>query len=56
VLGLVTALGISGSIVGSRLARRIHQDKLKRWFGYFLIIMGLYILARSLPGALGLQP
>ena len=56
VLWLVTLLGIAGSIVGSRLARRVHQDRLKRWFGYFLIVMGLYILARSLPGALGFQP
>ena len=53
VLGLITVLGIAGSIVGSRLARRVHQDRLKRWFGYFLIVMGVYILARSLPGALG---
>jgi uncharacterized membrane protein YfcA len=53
VLWLITILGIAGSIVGSRLARRIHQDRLKRWFGYFLIVMGIYILARSLPGALG---
>jgi uncharacterized membrane protein YfcA len=56
VLWLVTLLGIAGSIVGSRLARRVHQDRLKRWFGYFLIVMGIYILARSLPGALGFQP
>jgi len=55
VLWLVTLLGIAGSIVGSRLARKVHQDRLKRWFGYFLIVMGIYILARSLPGALGLQ-
>lgn len=56
VLAVVTALGIGGSIVGSRLARRVHQDSLKRWFGYFLIVMGIYILARSLPGALGFAP
>jgi uncharacterized membrane protein YfcA len=55
VLGIVTILGIGGSFVGGRLARRMPQDKLKRWFGYFLIVMGLYILARSLPEALGLQ-
>jgi uncharacterized protein len=55
VLGLVTVLGIAGSFVGSRLAKRVHQDRLKRWFGYFLIVMGIYILARSLPGALGLH-
>ena len=53
---LRSVLGIAGSIVGSRLARRIHQDRLKRWFGYFLVVMGIYILARSLPGALGFQP
>jgi uncharacterized membrane protein YfcA len=53
VLALVTVLGIAGSVLGSRLARRVHQDRLKRWFGYFLIVMGIYILARSLPGALG---
>ncbi len=56
VLALVTVLGIAGSIAGSRLARRVHQDRLKRWFGYFLIVMGIYILARSLPGALGFTP
>ena len=54
-LFLVTGLGIAGSVVGSRLARRLPQAKLKRWFGVFLIIMGLYILARSGPAALGFQ-
>lgn len=52
---IVTGLGIAGSIVGSKLARRAPQDKLKRWFGYFLIVMGVYILARSAPAALGLS-
>ena len=51
---LVTALGIAGSVVGSRLARRLPQDKLKKWFGWFLVVMGIYILARSGPAALGL--
>ena len=51
---IVTALGIAGSFAGSRLARRLPQDKLKRWFGYFLIAMGIYILAKSGPAALGL--
>ena len=54
-LGIVTALGIIGSVVGSKLARRLPQDRLKRWFGYFLIVMGIYILARSGPAALGLN-
>ncbi len=54
VLLMVTALGIAGSVAGSKLARRLPQDKLKRAFGWFLIVMGIYILARSAPAALGL--
>jgi len=50
----VTALGIVGSFAGSRLANRLPQQKLQRVFGGFLIVMGVYILASSLPGALGL--
>lgn len=54
-LMIVTALGVIGSHGGARFAKRMPQDKLKRWFGYFLIIMGIYILARSGPEALGLM-
>lgn len=54
-LGIITALGIIGSVAGSKIARRLPQDKLKRWFGFFLIVMGLYILVRSGPAALGLN-
>ena len=53
-LMIVTALGVVGSYGGARFAKRMPQDKLKRWFGYFLIIMGIYILVRSGPEALGL--
>lgn len=51
---IVTGLGIAGSVAGSKLARRVPQDKLKRGFGYFLIVMGIYILMRSAPEALGI--
>ena len=54
-LMIVTALGVVGSYGGAKFAKRMPQDKLKRWFGYFLIIMGIYILARSGPEALGLM-
>jgi uncharacterized membrane protein YfcA len=50
---IITALGIAGSFAGSRMARRLPQEKLKRGFGWFLIVMGIYILARSGPAALG---
>ena len=34
---IVTALGIAGSFAGSKMARRLPQEKLKRGFGWFLI-------------------
>jgi hypothetical protein len=53
-LTLVTGLGIAGSFAGAKIAHRVPQHKLKQGFGVFLIVMGIYILHRSLPEALGL--
>lgn len=50
---LVTGLGIAGSFAGSHFAKRVPQEKLRKGFGYFLIVMGAYILVRSAPAALG---
>lgn len=51
---LVTALGIVGSFGGAKIANLTPQDKLKKGFGYFLVVMGIYILARSTPQLLEL--
>ena len=51
-LFLVTGLGIAGSVAGSYFAKRLPQDRLKTGFGYFLIAMGIYILAQSGPEVL----
>lgn len=51
----VAGLGIAGSFAGSRIAKRVPQDKLKKWFAWFLVAMGFYILIRSAPTALGLS-
>ena len=49
IIAIVTVLGVLGSFIGSRIASRVDQHKLRRIFGVFLIIMGIYILARTLP-------
>ena len=54
VLTLVTALGIAGSLAGAKLARAVPQQRLKRGFGVFLVVMAAYILARSAPQVLQL--
>jgi uncharacterized membrane protein YfcA len=51
----ITQLTFStGSIVGGKIAHRLPQKSLRKGFGIFLIVMGLYILIRSAPEALGL--
>ena len=49
VIGVFTAIGIAGSVVGNRIGRRVPQATLKRGFGALLIPMALYILWRSWP-------
>ncbi len=49
VIGMMILIGGIGSTVGHKIANKVPQDKLKKMFGIFLIIMGTYILFRSLP-------
>jgi hypothetical protein len=49
IIAIVTVLGVFGSLIGSRIASRVNQHKLRRVFGLFLIVMGIYILVRTLP-------
>jgi len=51
---LVTGLGIAGSFAGAKIANRMPQEKLKKGFGIFLVVMGIYILVRSVPQVLKL--
>lgn len=52
VILLISAIGIVGSFVGGTFAYRIPQEKLRRTFGIFLIVMGGFILYQSAPGLL----
>lgn len=48
LLGSVTALAVAGIFVGNRLSRKIDSHKLKKAFGWFVLVMGVYILFREL--------
>lgn len=48
LLGLVTAIAIAGILLGNVLARRIDGAKLKKGFGWFVLVMGIYILIKEL--------
>lgn len=45
---LFSAIAIAGIIVGSILSKRIPNEKLKPAFGWFVLVMGLYIITREL--------
>ena len=44
----VSALAIVGIIVGNTLSKKISADALKKGFGYFVLVMGIYIIAKEL--------
>lgn len=49
VLGIVTASGILGTFAGHALSGRIPQSSLRRIFAVFLLLMGAWIMWRTLP-------
>lgn len=47
-LFLITTIAIIGVFIGSVLAKKMDGNKLKKAFGWFVLAMGLYILAKEL--------
>lgn len=48
LLGIVTALAVVGIFIGNRLSRNVDGEKLKKAFGWFVLVMGIYILVKEL--------
>jgi uncharacterized membrane protein YfcA len=44
----VTTLAIAGIFIGDKLSKRIDGNKLKIGFGWFVLVMGLYIIVQQL--------
>jgi uncharacterized membrane protein YfcA len=47
-LGLLSVLSIVGIFLGSYLSRFVSDQKLKKAFGFFVLIMGTFILGQQL--------
>ncbi|MEQ7125681.1 sulfite exporter TauE/SafE family protein [Actinopolymorpha sp. B11F2] len=52
----VTIAAIAGSLAGAKLAGRIRQDTLRKTFGWFVVVMGLFVLGQQLPDSLLITP
>lgn len=48
VLGF-TATAIVGSFIGTAIAGKIPEKALRKGFGYFVLVMGLFVMAQELP-------
>lgn len=44
----VTALAIAGIFIGNQLSKKIAADSLKKGFGWFVLVMGIYIIVKEL--------
>ena len=47
-LGLMTIVAIAGIFVGSFLSKKIKGEKLKKIFGWLVLVMGIYILVKEI--------
>ena len=48
ILLLFTSLSVVGIYIGSAFAEKIPGKTLKKWFGYFVLIMAVYIIIKEL--------
>ena len=55
LLLIVTSLAAAGIFVGDLLHKKIHGEKLKKGFGWFVLVMGIYIIIKEIffPGGGG---
>jgi len=44
----VTAVAVAGIFIGSKLGEKMHGEKLKKGFGWFVLIMGIYIIFKEI--------
>ncbi|MFI0796983.1 sulfite exporter TauE/SafE family protein [Micromonospora rubida] len=52
----VTAAAVVGSLLGGRVAGRIPEDVLRKAFGWFVVVMGVFVLAQQLPEVVRTNP
>ncbi|MEO7530023.1 MAG: sulfite exporter TauE/SafE family protein [Sediminibacterium sp.] len=44
----LTAIAVTGTFIGRRLGQDLAADKLKKWFGWFVLVMGIYIIIHEI--------
>ncbi len=50
----VTAAAVVGSLLGTLLTSRVPEVALRKGFGFFVLVMGVFVLSQELPSPAGL--
>jgi len=45
---IITGAAIIGALIGSAVVGKIHPDKLRKAFGYFVLVMAVFILSQQI--------
>ena len=48
LLASITSLAIVGIFIGNALGKKVSPDSLKKGFGWFVLVMGIYIILKEL--------
>lgn len=56
LIGGVTLAAVLGSFIGVRLSGRIPEAALRKGFGFFVLAMGVFVLAQEIPAPANLIP
>ena len=48
LLSTVTAIAIGGIFLGNWISTKMSSDKLKKGFGWFVLVMGIYIIIKEI--------
>ena len=48
LLAKLTSIAIAGVFIGHEIGKKVHGDKLKTGFGWFVLILSIYIIAKEL--------
>jgi uncharacterized protein len=56
LIGLFIVIGVAGSFLGARIGKSVSNTGLKRGFAGFLVLMGFYVMATTLPKVLNPVP
>ncbi len=45
---IITTIAIAGIFIGGYFNQKVNSDKLKKGFGWFVFVMGIYIIVKEI--------